>query len=259
MIVLSYGMTKSGSTLAFELCKSILQQKGFEQRKLPEEVVAPGHHINFLSDLSVPALARVMQEVAPQEMIVLKLHTPIERPEMAFIESAIAAGEMRLQVNLRDPREICLSLIDAGAKARENERVAFSEIADLEDAIKVVNRQLAVCRRWGAIKGATYLLYNEVAFETPRAVRQICGEFGFPMFAEEELKTVLDRVFVDAFTQKNKAVRDRFKDDLTVRQNEYLLENLRGGQNFIRKVYEKRDFSWFGGAREGAEDALAAA
>jgi len=258
MIVLSYGMTKSGSTLAFELCKSILQQKGFEQRRLPDNVVAPGHHINFINDVSIPVLGRALEEVSSTEIIAIKTHAAVQQAAIPFIETAISQGQMKVQVNLRDPREICLSLVDAGAKAREKNRAAFSEIQSLEDAAKVASQQLVSCRRWGSIAGALHLFYNEVAFDTPLAVRQICTDFGFQTFNDEELKIVLDRVFNDAFTQRNKAVKDRYKDDLTIRQNEFLLRELRGGQGFIRRVCEQRDFSWFRQSREAKEEAAGA-
>jgi hypothetical protein len=249
MIVLSYGITKSGSTLAFELCKSVLQQKGFEQRRLPDEVVAPGHHVNFINDVSLSALQRLVAETAKTEIVAVKVHAQINTPEIDFVERAIANGDMKVHVNLRDPREICLSLEDAGKKARENNRAAFSEIKNVEDAAKVVKRQLAICRQWGAIKGALHLFYNEVAFDTPVAVRHMCDDFGFEMFGQEDLQVVMDRVFKEAFTQRNKAVKDRYKDDLTVRQNEEFLEKVKGAHSFIRKVVEQKDYSWFEAAR----------
>jgi hypothetical protein len=258
MIVLSYGMTKSGSTLAFELCKSVLQQRGFEQRRLPNGVVAQGHHINFINDVSIPVLRQAMEEVSSTEIIAIKVHAAVHLPAIPFVETAISQGQLKVHVNLRDPREICLSLVDAGVKAREKNRTAFAEIRSLDDAAEVASRQLLVCRRWGSITGALHLFYNEVAFDTSLAVRQMCADFDFPMFNDEELKVVLDRVFNDAFTQRNKAVKDRYKDELTLRQNEFLLEELKGAQAFIRRVCEQRDFSWFRQPRGAKEEATSA-
>jgi hypothetical protein len=245
MIVLSYGMLKSGSTLAFELCKSVLTQSKFVQRHLPDGVVAPGFHINFFDHISVPILSRALQDVAPSEIIAIKTHSAIGPADKQFIETAVAEGQMKVQVNLRDPREMCLSLLDAGASARQKKRQAFSEITALEQAARIVEGQLAVCRNWGSIPGATYLHYNEVAFETAAAVRQICNDLELEMFESAALQTVIDRVLNEAFTQRNKAVKDRYKDDLTVRQNETLLTEIRGAQPFIRRVCEQRDYGWF--------------
>lgn len=258
MIVLCYGMLKSGSTLAFELCKSVLSQRKFEQRRLPDGVVASGHHINFIDQVTVPVLSRALEEVSPSEVIAIKTHAAIRLAEMQFVEMAVSQGRMKVQVNLRDPREMCLSLVDAGASAREKKRQAFSEITSLEQAALIVDRQLAVCRSWGSLRGATYLHYNEVAFDTSAAVRRICDDLDLEMLGADESQTVIDRVFNEAFTQRNKAVRDRYKDDLTVRQNESLLEGMRRARGFIRRVCEKQDYGWFVQPNEGLADAVKA-
>jgi len=254
MIVLSYGMMKSGSTLAFELCKSILTQRKFLQRRLPDGVVFAPMHINFFNDVTTSILGRALNEVAPSEIIAIKTHSAIAPAEMQFVEKAVAEGVMKVQVNLRDPREMCLSLIDAGASAREKKRQAFSEITSLEEAVPIAERQLAICRNWGSIRGAMYLHYNEVAFDILVAVRRICENLGLEMLDAGEVQPVLDRVN-EAFTQRNKAVKDRYKDDLSVRQNEYLLEAIKGARPFIRRVCEQRDYEWFARPRNVDADA----
>ncbi len=254
MIVLSYGMTKSGSTLAFELCKAILEKRGFAQRRLPDEVVTPGHHINFLQEVSVVGLQALLKEVAQGEFVAIKLHTGLRQPEADFIGQQISAGTIKLHVNFRDPREVCLSLVDAGAKAREKQRQAFSEIVTLSDAANAVKRQLNICRRWGSIEGALPLFYNQVAFETGAAIERICADFGFPMFDQPTCAELMAPLFGETFTQKNKAVKDRYKDDLTVRQNEMLLDQIPGVRPFINRVCEQGDYSWFSQIRRGATE-----
>src|SRR5579863_5931463 len=102
MIVLSYGMLKSGSTLAFELCKSVLTESKFVQRRLPDDVVTPGHHINFFANLTVSTLGRALDEVAPSEIIAIKVHSALRPAEMQFVEKAVAEGVMKVQENFRD-------------------------------------------------------------------------------------------------------------------------------------------------------------
>jgi hypothetical protein len=254
MIVLSYGMTKSGSTLAFELCKSVLQHKGFEQRRLPDGVVAPWHHINFLTDLSVGSLQRVMAEVSPREIITIKTHVAFSSDDARFFEERIRDGQMKVHVNYRDPREICLSLVDAGVHAREAEKPAFSEIHTLGDAARIVRRQLNVCRQWGSLQGALHLHYNDVAFDTRHAVDQICADFDLEKVADAEYNEIANRVFNEAFTQKNKAVKNRYKE-LNARQNEFLLKHIPGIGDFIQRVCVERDHGWFLTAQGAAQNA----
>ena len=252
MIVLCYGMTKSGSTLAFELCKAVLEQRGYQQRRLPDTVTVPGRNVNFINEVSISRLRAALADSSDKEIIAIKVHAPAGATEIKFIESAIADGTMKVQVNLRDPREICLSLVDAGRKAREKNRGAFAEIVTLADAAAGVGKQLRVCRNWGAINGALHLLYNDVAFDAPRAVQEICADFGFPMLDESELATAMSQVFEDAFTQRNKAVKDRYRSDMSEQDGETLLAQLGGGRAFVRHVCEQRDFEWFRRERESA-------
>jgi hypothetical protein len=244
MIVLSYGMTKSGSTLAFELCKSILQQNGYEQRRLRDGVVVPSHHINFITDLSVESLRRVMQEVSPLEIIAIKAHAAFDAAAKQFIEDGIRRDHIKVYLNYRDLREMCLSLVDAGKQARAAEKPAFAEIHTLADAAKAVRRQLAICRVWGALHGAIHLHYNDVAFDTRGVVDQMCADFGFRKFNEKKYQELTNHVLNEAFTQKNKAVKDRYKE-LTAPQQKFLRRHILGYDDYMNRICAEHDYSWF--------------
>jgi hypothetical protein len=244
MIVLCYGMTRSGSTLAFELCKAVLAQRGYEQRPLPEGAVEGGRRINFINKVSIRDLRRLLKEVSATERIAVKIHVSIGLEQVRFLETCVRQGSARVHVNYRDPREVCLSLIDAGVRARERGRQAFSEVYSLTDAAKIVNRRLAACRRWGSIRGALHLYYNDVAFNTRYAIDQICNDFNFALPDDKEYNAIVDHVFNKAFTQKSKAVIDRHKE-LTLSQNEFLNKEIPELQAFITRVCAKRDYGWF--------------
>ncbi|HVT26453.1 MAG TPA: hypothetical protein VHE81_00400 [Lacipirellulaceae bacterium] len=252
MIVLSYGMTKSGSTLAFELCKAILEKSGFPQRRLPDGVVAPGRRINFLEPVTLETIGRLSSEVGSKEIIAVKLHEGGSAQVRKAVAQEIERGNVRLHVNYRDLREVALSLIDAGEKARKNGQHAFSEFHRLEDTYTDIGRQLEICRRWGSVRGALHLFYNEVGFDTATAVQRICENIGLPTLDPQATGEVIDAVFDRAFTQKNKAVKDRYKD-LTIRQSENLLDSIPGAKPFVNRVCSRGDLSWFN--REPAGDA----
>ncbi|HVT26454.1 MAG TPA: hypothetical protein VHE81_00405 [Lacipirellulaceae bacterium] len=245
MVVISYGLTKSGSTLAFELCKSLLTEAGYSQRLLPETIRAPEESVNFAAMVTLPWLERVLNEVKDDEIIAIKTHTNLRPPERMFIRQAIENGKMRLHVNFRDPREIALSLLDAGKTARENNWAAFAEFATLSDAAAEVGRQLTKCRRWGAVKGALHLYYNDVAFDPEATVTRMAADFGFPALDPEQIQRVVARVFKDTFTQKNKGIKDRYKQDLSPEEADRLLSEIPDGRRFVNKVCKQRDYSWF--------------
>jgi hypothetical protein len=243
MLVLSYGITKSGSTLAFELCKVVLEQSGFEQRRLPDAVTVPGRRINFLEFATIDNLERLMVEIGPEEIIAVKTHDSLRPTERQFLQEASVSNRVRIQVNYRDPREIALSLVDAGAKARAKGEKSFSEYFAVEDTVKDVSNQLKQCRLWGSLAGALRLFYNDVAFNTPDAIAHICDHLGISPLDESAVAEVVTRVS-KTFTQKNRAAKDRYKD-LTIRQSEFLIEAIKGSRPFINRVCMRRDMSWF--------------
>ena len=142
------------------------------------------------------------------------------------------------------------SLVDAGAKARSKGRQAFAEVETLGDAAQATNRQLHICRNWGTVLAATFLFYNEVAFAPRKVVRQLAESLRVEPFAEGEMNDVLSAVFDDAFTQRNKAVKDRYKTDLSTDEQEKLVASMPLARSFISRVMDRKDFTWFDKAAE---------
>ncbi|MDP3858097.1 MAG: hypothetical protein Q8Q73_10115 [Stagnimonas sp.] len=247
MIVLSYGVTKSGSTLAFELCKAILETNGFPQRRLPDGVVFDGHRVNFFGNPSPAQLEAMHAALAPGERIAIKLHGPLSVESRAYLDRAIAEDSFRAHINYRDPREVCLSLIDAGAtiRRREPQRTrGFGTIQNLEEAARFTIRQLEDLRSWAGLAAPLFLYYNDVAFETDTVIERLCGNLGLPELTPASREAIKDEVFNRAHTLKNKAVIDRHRSDLDEGGNRYLLETIPQLPEFIERACRQRDYRW---------------
>src|SRR6476661_3839031 len=63
MLVLCYGITKSGSTLTFELIKGVLETSGNPQQRLPDGPVNPDHRINYVQPLNRKRLKELVSAV----------------------------------------------------------------------------------------------------------------------------------------------------------------------------------------------------
>lgn len=254
MILLCYGMTKSGSTLAFELVKAILEYHGHVQRRLPDGVVRPLHTVNFSNFQTPDDLTRLKAEVAAEEIIAIKVHGPLAPDTQAWLEAAIAEGSYRLHVNYRDPREVCLSLLDASEKARARDPDAtrgFGIIQGWEAAAAFAQKQVQHCLAWAAVPGALHLYYNDVAFATEAVLDRMCAHLMLPLLSTTENAELRQQVFETAFTQRNKAVADRWRSDLTSAQNADLLARIEGATCFIERACEARDTEWLRTAARG--------
>lgn len=238
MILISYGITKSGSTLAFELAKAILSTAGHEQVRLSDDVVEPGHHINFINQVTQPRIEALINAVPDDQIVAIKTHTGFSPTLLPYLDDLSGAGKIKVHANSRDPREVCLSLLDAGEQARERNRKAFSEVETLEQAAENVHRQFGVFIRWASINGSLHLAYNKTAFEMEAAIADIAAHLGVEPDAAEVRRIVTDV----AFTQKNKAVKDRYKSELTPEQDKELQDIFRP---FIRNICETQNPEFF--------------
>jgi hypothetical protein len=213
MLVLCYGLTKSGSTLAFELIKGMLDGAGHKQDRLPDGPINPGHRINYVQPLTRKRLNEVLSAVGDR-WIAVKTHSGIADPLFTYVEKLQVEGRLQLVVSYRDPRDICLSMLDAGEAARASGVKEFSEVTDLAVAATRVSEQIEKFFKWAAVRGALLLHYDTVAFDSETAIDRIETCLGLHVDRERAKQYA----FEEAFTQKNKARRDRFLNELTTEQ-----------------------------------------
>jgi hypothetical protein len=205
-IYLSYGVTKTGSTLAFELIRAVLEQAGVDQSRLPDGIVTPGHKINFFGGVVSDQVPAALAAAAGRGgLVAIKTHG---RPDEGA-KAAARDGRLIGHVVFRDPRDIVLSLLDAGVRAREMSARAFSEIVTIEDALASLDRQVANMNAWLELPGMMPLLYDRFAFDLPRTVRQLARQVGVDVSAPDVMAAIENR-----FTQRNKAVPARHVDEM---------------------------------------------
>jgi len=142
LIVISHGLTKSGSTLAFEMTRAVLCLNGHAQPKLPDGLVTAGHHINFVHHFDDDRLSRLV-EYTRNERIVVKTHGDPSRLTARTVVDCLRRGDLEIQGVVRDRRDTVLSLIDAGVRARTDGTESFSTIQGVDDGIALVRRHLS--------------------------------------------------------------------------------------------------------------------
>lgn len=251
MLVLCYGIPKSGSTLAFELVKGVLQSAGLEQETFVNDRLGPerlkrgrSNQRNYVTRISKQKLKQLIAEIGPDRKIAVKTHSTFSDRIFPWLERMQADGQLQVIASYRDPREICLSLMDAGAKARKKGVKAFAEVEDLERARENVQHRVEEFRRWGALRGTLRLSYNTVAFSPDEAINRI--ENALHITCDHEVAKRY--AFEIASTQKNKAEKDRYLTDLTESQNTELLNTF---AEFIEQACERDEEAWFKAYRRG--------
>jgi hypothetical protein len=210
VLVFSYGIPKSGSTLAFELAKAVARLGGHRQRLLPEALLPGGHKVNFAQDLVPETLPR-LAEAAAGHILLVKTHASPGPAWVAAYRGLAAQGLVSAHLNQRDPRDICLSLLDAGRLARSRGEAAFSEFVTLDDAAARVRRYLEEAAIWQGLPRTLALHYETCAFRMEEAVEAIKSDLGIACLNWPVRLWV--RRF--AFTYRNKAVPARHEAELS--------------------------------------------
>ncbi len=199
----SYGLTKSGSTLAFQLTRTALIRAGYDQpqSQVPDLVVSKRiNAIQHVDDAQATAL------LAGPTPLALKTHTRCDPAIAALFDDCTATGH----VVLRDPRDIALSMLDNGRANRERGRPAFAEIYDVSDAIAAIENQMGNLVSWLSLPGLRVIRYDDLAFDTVATTEGILDHLGIDGDALEIATHVLEHEFI----QFNKGRKDRWREEL---------------------------------------------
>jgi len=242
MLILCYGMAKSGSTLTFELVKGMLESTGHTQIRLPDGVVNAGHIVNFAEPIDRERVDALIDAVG-QRWIAVKTHAGFRPLFFPRLEELQLDGKLRIIASYRDPRDLCLSLLDAGEQARKRGEQTFSPITGMDVAINHADDHIEKFRRWASVRGTLRLDYETVAFSPDIAIDEIERHLGIACDRDAAKR----HAFEGAFTQQNKMKSRRFETDLTDAEKARLTEAF---NVFIREVCETQDDGYFTSHRD---------
>jgi hypothetical protein len=176
MIVISYGGRKSGSTLAFEMAKVVLELNGHPQDKLADDLVDHDNPRNVVRHWSDDLLLRLIAATKGRHVVV-KTHHPPDPLTTGLLFDALDSRDVSIHVVFRDPRDTVLSMLDHGARARALNRKILTDAVGLDSAIARLQSDLKALRRWGAFPSLK-LLYDEFAFDPAVGPKLIAGSLG---------------------------------------------------------------------------------
>jgi len=207
LLYFSYGMTKTGSTLAFQLVRSALDLCGFPQDRVPLDVVNPVLRRNFVNHISERQLSELKDEAKKRGYpIALKTHM---RPDPCVVEM-IQSGEAIAHACYRDPRDMALSMLDHAQKSRETGGEEFAELTSLAQTFTNIRSQHDSLTAWLRLPNVMPLYFEDIAFNTVKTARRILKQLNLKLDPE----VLADVVQTQRFTQKNKALRTRHAEEL---------------------------------------------
>ncbi len=207
LLYFSYGMTKTGSTLAFQLVRSALDLCGFPQDRVEQDVVPPHLKRNFVDHVSEQQLQALKQEALKRRTpIVLKTHM---RPDPGVVKM-IQSGEAIAHASYRDPRDMALSMLDHAQKSRAAGAEEFSELTSMELVMENIRGQMNSLTAWLRLPGVMPLYFEDLAFDTQTPAKQILDQLDLKLDPD----VLADVVLNHRFTMRNKAVRLRHPTEM---------------------------------------------
>ena len=201
-------MAKSGSTLAFELTRTMLELAGYSQNRLSDAIVHPDHPINFVVKLDKATLDDIEKETNLRPgPTVIKTHSKL-RPHIA---RKLSHASLIGQAVCRDPRDIALSMLDAAREGRAWGTGPDGPYRCVRDTIPRIRTHVEHFLAWTRCPNILSLHYEEIAFATESAVLRIAGQLGLDVDPEKVISVVLKQRFI----QKNRAKPRRWKTEMS--------------------------------------------
>jgi hypothetical protein len=209
----SYGMTKTGSTLAFRLAQRFYQRNDCEQPLAPGHLLDEERLVNFIHMPAPEELSGLEQFAIDHDTcLVIKTHSP---PTAEMVQM-LREGRAFAHAVFRDPREIALSMIDHGKRNRETGGVAFAEIRDLKDAEAAIETQISYLEEWLRLPGVFPAYYDDFAWSHEPFIKKMRRQTGLKM---RSVKGVLASFNNQKRVGFNKGQKDRWKDDMTAEES----------------------------------------
>lgn len=229
MIYICYGAKKAGSTLAYYLTRAVVEAAGHPHLALPAELRQDeqGHAgiVNTVRDWNAAVVGMIDKAVSPQRIVTFRTHHgPGRRP--TAIQPLIAAGRAKVQVALRDPRDLALSMRDVVTRLRDMGKPRRgSQLESLDEMMHHIGRNLAFATEWANMPGALVVDYEDTAFRAERTCAAVVEHLGLDL-APTCFPALIDDVNApenNARNKKRKAMSRRHRHEMPAEEQALFL------------------------------------
>jgi hypothetical protein len=209
---ISYGVTKSASTFAYQLTEEIIRNAGHQPAKLST-------YQNYIDPIDGAAAEAVGIE-AGGSSVVIKTHGA---PDRKILES-VGSRAIFASVILRDPRDIALSMLDHGVRCRRTNTRGFADLYSLDDVFANLDDQFDRLKIWTSCANVLLLTYDEICFGTETVVEKIARQLNVTVNARDILRRFRRKSAIGNF---NKGIKDRHKYEMSWEDQARIIERYR--------------------------------
>lgn len=209
-LFISYGMTRSGSTLAFETEKAILENYGMPQDKIVykglENWIENYLPEKYLSDID--SLKKINEKTL-DNFVVFKTHGAANKKLINFIRKF----KIPVTISVRDPKDIIISLLEISKKNRSINETGFINIISFKDALRNIEEDLWRLETWKPLieEGiAKVIPYEETIKDAEIIIQFLADLTSKPKLLISEIREITKK----RFTQFNIGIAGRGQKSL---------------------------------------------
>jgi hypothetical protein len=209
---ISYGVTKSASTFAYQLTEEIIRNAGYRPARLK------AYH-NYTDPIDGAAIDAVRSKVE-NSSIVIKTHGA---PDGRVLE-LVGSKAVFASVILRDPRDIALSMLDHGVKCRRINKHGFETLYSLDDVFPNLDDQFNRLKSWTRCPNVLFMTYNELCFSTETVVEKIAKQLNLGVSTRDVLRRFRRKSAIGNF---NKGIKNRHIHEMSWQDQTRIIERYR--------------------------------
>ncbi len=205
-------MTRSGSTLAFETEKAILENYGMPQDKIIfkglENWIENYLPEKYLSDID--SLKKINEKTL-NKFVVFKTHGAANKKLINFIRKF----KIPVTISVRDPKDIIISLLEISKKNRSINETGFINIISFKDALRNIEEDLWRLETWKPLieEGiAKVIPYEETIKDAEIIIQFLADLTSKPKLLISEIKEITKK----RFTQFNVGIAGRGQKSLNL-------------------------------------------
>ncbi|WP_421725720.1 hypothetical protein [Bauldia sp.] len=210
MIYICYGQPKSASTAISRLTARIIHLKyGVTVAEIGKKYLPQDLRTAFIGQVH-RVIDRLDNSIPRQITYRVKTHGPPTAP----IDELLASRQVLACVSFRDPRDVALSMLDAGViDRREGRGRSFSNFHTFDDVFSPIRRNLKILKLWLAVPGVTRIPYELVASQPAIVAQRIIRQMGFDdVDANQAARSIVEKK--ESIPEFNKGIVGRYKTEM---------------------------------------------
>jgi hypothetical protein len=216
-IYISYGITKSASTFAWQLIKRIAVSGGLPVATLTAKSKGANSPEDYIDPVSDEKLNLIKAEVGDSP-VVIKTHGGVT----PAAKRLVAEGAAQVFVSYRDLRDVALSLLDHGATSRVKGIKDFAQFYEVSDTLDDIKSQVRRFEDWVQSCKPLLLPYDEICFDTLLSISRIAERLGVSV----DVHSIFDEFSKNrnVIGQFNKGKRRRFEREMDTKTSAYFVD-----------------------------------